>query len=549
LLRSSCAWLQTRSTPSLSVVAAALALGWRLIWSQREDIFSDDAYYYVVVARNLATKGTPTFDGVSLTNGVHPLLLLLETGVCALLHGSQSPRVLYSVLVGASLGILGLLILYAALLGARAAARRNDDAFPTALLLTVSICLWPPFLRIFYNGMESLLVLPLGVALIVLVHCERFAWAGVAAALLVAARLDLLLFVVGPLAVWLGLEAGFAPRGHRIAARRVAVLLAPAGGLTSILLLVNRSVFGRAMPISGVLKSSFPRINLQWHQLFQRPESPLELISSPSNWALLAAVGAIGMALRHRRCDVRMASLSLVLACVTLLQLAGFILFQRWAKTVPIWYFAMPVLSGTMALASATALRVTPVAFRRIAWALTLVLLLLNGRAFLGAARYASRTAGFRTEVDETLSFMAARRPARWAATDCGKVAFWSGQSVVNLDGLINSWDFQDHLRRGELAAYLQKMDVRYLIATVWSGRRRAAEPMYASRAAEDVFQGSYRVHRYWVHSYLYAVDSDVLELPRESEVFRSRPIPDNEYSARMVVYDLAAAAEQPASR
>ena len=33
----------------------------------------DDAYYYLVIARNIAHSGVSTFDQQSLTNGYHPL--------------------------------------------------------------------------------------------------------------------------------------------------------------------------------------------------------------------------------------------------------------------------------------------------------------------------------------------------------------------------------------------------------------------------------------------------------------------------------------------
>ncbi len=35
----------------------------------------DDAYYYTVIARNIAQSGLSTFDGQTLTNGYHPLWL------------------------------------------------------------------------------------------------------------------------------------------------------------------------------------------------------------------------------------------------------------------------------------------------------------------------------------------------------------------------------------------------------------------------------------------------------------------------------------------
>lgn len=38
---------------------------------------ADDFYYYLVLARNIALGQGPTFDGLEITNGFHPLYLLL----------------------------------------------------------------------------------------------------------------------------------------------------------------------------------------------------------------------------------------------------------------------------------------------------------------------------------------------------------------------------------------------------------------------------------------------------------------------------------------
>src|ERR1700691_5333604 len=40
-------------------------------------LFSDDAYYYFVVARRLVQTGRSSFDGFTLTNGYHPLWMAL----------------------------------------------------------------------------------------------------------------------------------------------------------------------------------------------------------------------------------------------------------------------------------------------------------------------------------------------------------------------------------------------------------------------------------------------------------------------------------------
>jgi len=58
-------------------------------------IVADDMFYYLAIARNVATGNGPSFDGVVLTNGFHPLLLLAEVPIFWLLpeslHSSGVP--------------------------------------------------------------------------------------------------------------------------------------------------------------------------------------------------------------------------------------------------------------------------------------------------------------------------------------------------------------------------------------------------------------------------------------------------------------------------
>ena len=46
------------------------------------EIYSDDAFYYLKIAQNVAAGRGLTFDGISVTNGFHPLYLGLLLPLC-----------------------------------------------------------------------------------------------------------------------------------------------------------------------------------------------------------------------------------------------------------------------------------------------------------------------------------------------------------------------------------------------------------------------------------------------------------------------------------
>src|SRR5574340_812292 len=85
------AWRAARWAECFALLAvAAVAVGWRVEQAWRGvDLWSDDAYYYLVIARNFVETGRFTFDGSSLTHGFHPLLCWLEAAGYAIL-GTQA---------------------------------------------------------------------------------------------------------------------------------------------------------------------------------------------------------------------------------------------------------------------------------------------------------------------------------------------------------------------------------------------------------------------------------------------------------------------------
>ena len=55
-------------------------------------------------------------------------------------------------------------------------------------------------------------------------------------------------------------------------------------------------------------------------------------------------------------------------------------------------------------------------------------------------------------------------RDAVFAMTDCGTFGYFSDRRVVNLDGLVNSLEYQEYGRDGRLAEFLAKCRVKYIM-------------------------------------------------------------------------------------
>ncbi len=194
----------------------------------------DDAEYYRIVAGHIAREGASTFDGLTLTNGYHPLWTwmlalqdrlfgpsflitrLLETVLVA----AAFPVFLRAIGLRSAVGVLAFLLLYGRLVAGLALTGMEVSALVGATALVVLAAL--PTRR---DG------------------AARGVMLGAAAATAVLARLDAAVFIL-PL-------VAFAPLRRRT--RLVA--LATAGAVGAAYVGYNLLTFGVVMPVSSSVKS------------------------------------------------------------------------------------------------------------------------------------------------------------------------------------------------------------------------------------------------------------------------------------------------------
>ena len=121
-----------------------------------QESMSDDAYYYIVVARNFVSTGNMTFDRISTTNGYHPLwfwilVLLYSSGG---LHLSMTNQALAVICVQWFIlaGTIGALMYW---------LYRNWTNYPllaATVLVGLTLLSYPKHLGVFRGGLEGVLV-------------------------------------------------------------------------------------------------------------------------------------------------------------------------------------------------------------------------------------------------------------------------------------------------------------------------------------------------------------------------------------------------------
>ena len=219
--------------------------------------FSEDGYYSLAVARSMAAGHGMTIDGVTLTNGIQPLLTVIQAGLFWLARGND--------LLALRLVLILYWLLYlgtGALLGWIAAMALPDpEGRATRALTTALVYLGASYLFLHhFNGLET------GLLLFLLAAAWRYQQAGAAESWPGLALFGALL----GLAVLARIDASFLVVCLAVAElwrwRRRSLVrgLARAALLGAMALLVsapwwayNILVFGSPMPISGTATQSW----------------------------------------------------------------------------------------------------------------------------------------------------------------------------------------------------------------------------------------------------------------------------------------------------
>lgn len=463
----------------------------------------DDAFYYFKIARNVANGYGFSFDTINPTNGYQPLwmyLLLVPAYITRQMHVEVFPRV--ALVYQAMLLLVAVALLHKALIrSCNLPAVLMGDAF--ALVLG---------LRVFVNGMESTTVFLVFAGIVWYLSRQAgdsqdaayFALVGLLSGVLFLARLDNIFIVLA----W---TVGHALLRNEARMRWSHLLLmAGAVGLVAVpYLLYNYVAFGDLVPISGKLKSSFPRV--------EHPD--LSRIPLHSYFVLVICLFAV-LWLWRKMEQPRMLLLFLSAWSAGIwLHALHTVLFMKWA--VFKWHFAsywipLTVIVPLLLTRWQQSRYATPAYLAGVVVWGSLVLSL--GQFFWQAWRGKElpdwHRVGYRAAV-----WARQNTPPQvvFAMKDCGVFGYYSDRRVVNLDGVVNNTELQTYLHRQQLGRYLARKGVRFLVQHAVHERSTAVEN------APAVASGVYEQTTIRYVSQLYGTVSDAIPLRRKQERFRQR--------------------------
>ena len=419
------------------------------LWPTSHYFLPDDAFYYFEIARNIAAGKGSTFDGINPTNGYHPLWC----GVLTLLGMLRLSR---DAFVAAVLA-LQVLMLAGAVVGLyRCCVRERGGASLLAITLSV---LW---LGNFYvskaliNGLESALFVLLSVAFVARTSkrlsseahfsaCEGLV-CGALGGLVVLSRLDSYLLVAALCLMWLLTRR----RELRREWPALATFLAVPVLVLGVYMSANQLAFGLPMPISGYLK------RLHW--------SPGFNFKAALGYAVFAVVGAAAYLHAARRGRPEGSAQRIAYGALSLFVL----LYQadsalvRGVLVPEVWYLALHAMWGLATLwiilgEAATTPRRAP------AWVTLSALAAIAAMSWV--IRLDPQSYGLYAARREMSTWMNAHLPADTvvAGWDVGQIGYYCDLPVINLDGLVNSYDYAKQLQRGEGFAFLDRSRVTYI--------------------------------------------------------------------------------------
>jgi len=339
------------------------------------------------------------------------------------------------------------------------------------------------------NGMESALLV---FALIILYsasikYYRRYFLIGILAGVLVLARLDFFILIF----TWLIVQL--------IRKDWKSCFLISTGFLLLLLpyVLSNYLSTGYFQPITGILKSSFPDININFDLQF----TFTALISIFT--ALAASVIYFIFFLRNADIRSNKNPFIFILSFTVILHFLFYILFTKW-EVLNYYFLFYGVFVSLISAEFINLKKIKLIIPVFISASVIFVLLKIishvdkNIESSWHAEAYnAAIWARGNTSPDEI-----------FAMRDAGNFAYFSERRVINLDGIVNDYCYQEFLRKNKLNLYLRKNNVSYYV-------------LYESSASPGLWKGEYDKYEEVFTSYMYMTASDKIAMAKENEVYR----------------------------
>lgn len=395
--------------------------------------YQDDFFYYLQVAKYIATTGRSTFNGLYLTNGYHPLWMGVLVCLYRVFHGTAFFVALQAVSLIAALATYMLLLRLLRLLLPSGLARAGAFALGMEALLLIRY------------GMEVTATLPLATLLVYLLlrdglpaSFRRAAALGVLASLVMLSRLD-----AGLLVALLCVAMLLPQLRHGVPVVSIAGFLCGVLPLLLLYFAVNLHVFHLLTPVSGLakqMKSAHDVSPEAWRSLLPN-DRMRRIVLLPE--VLLVAVGMLTALLTLRSGRFNSGSKRWVLGALLVFPALHVLLLSVLSDwTVWPWYFysvTLAALAGFVLLG------------RQLPPRFTLSVTCTYAAVLVGyAGAYAWRGPSSVTVYQSSLElarYMDAHPGVYLMGDQAGTAGYLSHQPIIQTEGLVMDKHFLQLMR------------------------------------------------------------------------------------------------------
>jgi len=440
----------------------------------------DDFYYYLITAKNIVLHGSSTFDGITVTNGYHPLWMLMLLPLVAIAGGTG---VTFFYLF---LGLLLVLALYTAKLywdiGSLLLPESRWRHITTFIASAFSI-------KLIFLGMETSIAIP-----IFLLVCRTMLKMDVArkqdwfvlsllCSGLIFSRLDTIVFVAIALLLLLV--------GYSKEVKKYLLQLLLGFIPVIVYLISNLFLFGSLFTVSSqakVLRTSFG-IN----------EKLLRLVQTNVTFDLAVFVLIVMVAWQTRRLIANKGKKEILLFSVLSYPMVYFVLYSLTSSwvTFPWYYFMIPM---TLVAGSVLVLEKLGISQRFPSVALlffVVVAWFFCGRAIAAipeaTTHFAMEPWSIYSQAKELKAF-AKEHPGSYAMGDrAGLTSFVLDKPMLQLEGLVADRSFLKKIKeQRDLVTVLKEYRIRYYITSVVDTLRLVPEKGYELEEPHQEQAGTY---------------------------------------------------------
>jgi hypothetical protein len=428
----------------------------------------DDFFYYLRTAQNFAHGNGSTFNGITPTNGYHPLWFLI---LSAFSYFTSSPRLILALVALLAWVASAATYRFAFQLIASTGIRQLSAAILASWITLYS-------LRLFFYGMEVTLTIPLSLAILCLLQNTDFWLRGMKQCSLLGLAISLLILSRLDTVILMALIAAFACFQPHLRSRiKVTHLAGIALGLLplAIYFYLNHHFFHVWLPISGMAKqlrlTHHPTLRA-WKGLYlTKPNFLAVFLPIPLGIVLYP------LAMKH------LSAIQKALYPATLLFPLVYFFVLCCVSDWPIWPWYMYAQRPAVCMAFVIFCAWRP--FSRIIenTAVTVALLIVMV-GFAVASKWRIQEVAIYSAAVSIKEF-SQTHPGTYAMGDrSGRVGYLLDQPLIQLEGLVMDKTFLGYIQRQTpLQTILDAYDVRYYIAftgTPYIGCFQAVEPYQA---------------------------------------------------------------------